>query len=325
MHEKQPLLEVEALKKHYPVGKTLFGKPVSYVRAVNGVSFAILPGETLGLVGESGCGKSTLGRCILRLEEPTSGSIRFEGEDLLTISASRLREKRKAMQPVFQDPYSSLNPRRSIGRILEEPFCIHNQYTSAKRRELVYELLETIGMRAEHYHRYPHEFSGGQRQRIAIGRAIALKPRLIVADEPVSALDVSIQAQILNLIVDLQKQFNLTLLFISHDLAVVRHITDRVAVMYHGRIVEIAPTYQLYTNPQHPYTRTLLSAIPSTDPKKRKKKFTPGGELVQADQYDKGCPFFPRCASAREHCGVRVPDLVHVGENHYVSCMDLDI
>lgn len=325
MHKKQPLLEVEALKKYYPVGKTLFGKPVSQIRAVNGVDMSIMPGETLGLVGESGCGKSTLGRCILRLEEPTSGSIRFDGEDLLKLSASRLRVKRKAMQPVFQDPYSSLNPRRRIGRILEEPYRIHNLHSPARRRELAFELLETVGMRTEHYQRYPHEFSGGQRQRIAIARAIALEPALIVADEPVSALDVSIQAQILNLIVDLQEKFNLTLLFISHDLGVVRHITDRVAVMYNGRIVETAPTEQLYANPHHPYTKMLLSAIPSADPKRRKKSTAPNEESIQAYHATNGCPFFPRCTFGREQCGLKVPDLVHVGENHYVSCTELDI
>lgn len=325
MNNQKPLLEVVDLKKFYPVGKTLFGQPVSHVRAVNGIHLAIMPGETLGLVGESGCGKSTLGRCILRLEEPTSGTITFDGVDLMTLPAGELREKRKAMQPVFQDPYSSLNPRRSIGKILEEPFAIHGLHSTAKRREMAFELLELVGMRPEHYHRFPHEFSGGQRQRVAIARAIALKPSLIVADEPVSALDVSIQAQILNLMVDLQETFDLTLLFISHDLAVVRHLTDRVAVMYHGRIVEIAPTRQLYATPHHPYTRLLLSAIPSTDPDSRPQKPEQGGEILQGGTVAEGCPFHPRCSAGCESCREKTPELIHVGDDHYVSCSELDI
>lgn len=325
MNSEKPLLEVVNLKKFYPVGKTLFGQPVSHVRAVNGIHLTIMPGETLGLVGESGCGKSTLGRCILKLEEPTSGTIKFDGVDLMTLPAGQLREKRKAMQPVFQDPYSSLNPRRSIGKILEEPFAIHGLHSPAKRREMAFELLELVGMRPEHYHRFPHEFSGGQRQRVAIARAIALKPSLIVADEPVSALDVSIQAQILNLMVDLQEAFNLTLLFISHDLAVVRHLTDRVAVMYQGRIVEIAPTRQLYATPHHPYTRLLLSAIPSTDPDSRLHKNAQAGEMLQGSQVAEGCPFHPRCSAVCERCREKTPKLIHVGDDHYVSCSELDI
>ena len=325
MINNTPLLEIVDLKKYYPVGKTLFGKPVSHVRAVNGVSLDMTQGETLGLVGESGCGKSTLGRCVLRLEEPTSGAVRFRGEDLMSLSQARLREKRRAMQPVFQDPYSSLNPRRTVGKIIEEPFRIHKMHKPSERREIALELLNTVGMRAEHYHRYPHEFSGGQRQRIAIARAIALRPSLIIADEPVSALDVSIQAQILNLIVDLQRQFSLTLLFISHDLAVVRHITDRVAVMYHGKIVELAPTPELFERPRHPYTRLLLSAIPSTKPQKKKQPQSLNGEVVPQGQAVHGCPFYPRCGFGCESCMENVPELAEVGDNHFVSCTEMDI
>ena len=325
MKNDTPLIEIADLKKYYPVGKTLFGKPVSHVRAVNGVNFAIMPGETLGLVGESGCGKSTLGRCVLRLEEPTSGSVMFQGEDLMKLSQAQLREKRTLMQPVFQDPYSSLNPRRTVGKIIEEPFRIHKMFDPEERKRIALELLHTVGMRAEHYHRYPHEFSGGQRQRIAIARAIALRPSLIVADEPVSALDVSIQAQILNLIVDLQQQFNLTLLFISHDLAVVRHITDRVAVMYHGKIVELASTKQLFAAPRHPYTRLLLSSIPSVKPGERSNLSSAKGDMAPQGQIVQGCPFYPRCAVSCEHCKTKTPELTPVGDNHFVSCAEMDI
>lgn len=324
MNNEQLLLSINSLKKYYPVGKTLFGKPTSLVKAVDDVSLTVRHGETVGLVGESGCGKSTLGKCVLLLEQPTEGRIVFDGDDLLGLSQQELREKRRMMQPVFQDPYSSLNPRRSIGSILEEPFRIHNLYSKRERRERALELLKTVGMRTEHYHRFPHEFSGGQRQRVAIARALTLNPSLIVADEPVSALDVSIQAQILNLIVDLQQQFQLALLFISHDLAVVRHITDRVAVMYHGRIVEIGPTAGLYENPRHPYTRALLSAIPVADPGKKKNHEPVAGETLSVEEMVTGCPFSPRCEKCTDLCGKESPVLVATTNEHYVSCFQMD-
>lgn len=324
MNNQQPLLLISNLKKYYPVGKTLFGKPTSLVKAVDDVSLTVNHGETVGLVGESGCGKSTFGKCVLLLEQPTEGNIRFDGDDLLSLSQQALREKRKMMQPVFQDPYSSLNPRRTIGSILEEPFRIHNLYSKRERRERALELLKTVGMLTEHYQRFPHEFSGGQRQRIAIARALTLNPSLIVADEPVSALDVSIQAQILNLIVDLQQQFQLALLFISHDLAVVRHITDRVAVMYHGRIVEISPTAELYENPRHPYTRALLSAIPVADPGRKKTHEPVAGETLSVEETVVGCPFAPRCEHCNDRCSKESPGLVEMTSGHYVSCFQLD-
>jgi ABC-type oligopeptide transport system ATPase subunit len=267
-----PLVEVRDLHKHFPVGGGLLGRPRAWVRAVDGVSLAIRPGETLGLVGESGSGKSTLGRLMLRLIEPTSGEVRFAGRSLLDLPAGELRALRREMQIVFQDPYGSLNPRMRVGSIVGEGLAIHGIGTRAERRDRVVELLELVGLPPEAARRHPHEFSGGQRQRIGIARALAVRPRFVVADEAVSALDVSIQAQILNLLQDLQQKLGLTLLFIAHDLRIIEHLSDRVAVMYQGKIVELATRDDIYSKPQHPYTRALLSAIPVPDPRQRRRK-----------------------------------------------------
>ncbi len=316
----QPLLEVCDLKKYFPLRGGLFSRKRGEVRAVDGVSVTLTPGETLGLVGESGCGKSTLGRAILRLIEPTSGSIRFEGGDILRLERRELRGKRREMQIIFQDPYASLNPRMQVGDIVGEALAIHRIATGRQRRERVHELLRTVGLPPEAYHRYAHEFSGGQRQRIGIARALAVIPKLIVADEPVSALDVSIQAQILNLLLELQERFGLTYLFISHDLRVVEHVSDRVAVMYLGRIVELATRESLYKRPLHPYTQALLSAIPLPDPRRTKRRIILEGDVPSPINPPPGCAFHTRCPYAQARCREESPPSREIFPGHFASC-----
>ena len=316
-----PLLRVKNLKKYFPIRGGLFSQEVARVHAVDDVSFDILRGETLGLVGESGCGKSTTGRCILRLIEPTAGEVWFGDQNVTTLDKRSLRHLRRDMQIIFQDPYASLNPRMTVGSIIGEALVIHKlAKTKREREERVVHLLETVGMSAEHLRRYPHEFSGGQRQRIGIARALAVSPKLIVADEPVSALDVSIQAQVINLLEDLQKQFNLTYLFIAHDLSVVEHISTRVAVMYLGKIVEIAPAKELYNNPKHPYTEALLSAVPIPDPAVRRKRIILEGDVPSPINPPSGCAFHTRCRYVTERCKVETPVLADVGSTHRVAC-----
>lgn len=317
------LLEVRGLKKHFPIKGGILGRTVAKVYAVDDVSFAVRHGQTLGLVGESGCGKSTLGRTLLRLYEPTAGAIQFDGVDLLALDARSLRQKRRDMQIIFQDPFSSLNPRMTIGSILAEPFIIHRLGTRKEIESNVAKLLETVGLPTEAAERYPHEFSGGQRQRIGIARAIALNPKLIVADEPVSALDVSIQSQILNLLVDLRAKFKLSYVFVAHDLAVIEHISDVVAVMYLGKIVEYAEGDALYAKPRHPYTKALISAIPIPDVHRKKERQILKGDVPSPINPPTGCYFHPRCPVATEKCKVEAPPLRNVGEAgkpHLAAC-----
>ena len=310
------LVRVRGLVKHFPVEGS-----DDVLRAVDGVSFEIFRGETLGLVGESGCGKSTVGRCLLRLIEPTAGELAFEGRDVLTMGRRELRELRREMQIVFQDPYASLNPRLKVGDIVGEPLVIHKIDGRRKRRERVAELLTKVGLDPEYMNRYPHEFSGGQRQRIGVARTLALNPKLIVADEPVSALDVSVQAQVVNLLQDLQKEFGLTYLFISHGLAVVEHISTRVAVMYLGRIVEIADSVELYKHPLHPYTQALLSAIPVPDPKRKRERIVLQGDVPTPINPPSGCRFRTRCPIAIDECSRIDPELRDVAPGHSVACI----
>jgi oligopeptide transport system ATP-binding protein len=319
----ETLLEVRDLVKHFPVGAGLFSKHTGMVRAVDGVSFDLHRGETLGLVGESGCGKTTTGRCILQLERPTSGSIRFQGEELTSLTEQAMRKLRRRMQVIFQDPYSSLNPRMTIGQIIEEPLKVHAIVSGARARaDRVRELLEQVGLLPQHAGRYPHQLSGGQRQRVGIARALAMEPALIVCDEPVSALDVSIQAQIVNLLEDLQARLGLTYLFIAHDLSVVRHISDRVVVMYLGKVVEIADRTSLYQEPLHPYTRALLSAVPIPDPQleARREHLVLRGEVPSPLNPPPGCVFHPRCPVAVDLCSVEVPVLREIRPGHCAAC-----
>jgi oligopeptide transport system ATP-binding protein len=315
------LIEVRNLTKHFPMGTGVFGGERDAVRAVDDVSFSIRRGETFGLVGESGCGKSTTGRCILRLIEPTSGSVQFDGHDLLTLSADHLRRLRRDIQIIFQDPYSSLNPRMTVGLIVEEGLIIHGIGDRRARRDRIAELLRLVGLEPEHADRYPHEFSGGQRQRIGIARALALNPRFIVCDEPVSALDVSVQAQVVNLLQDLQQQLGLTYLFISHGLSVVEHISTRVGIMYLGKLVEVASSEEIFHNPLHPYTRALLSAIPNPDPDIRRERLRLTGDIPTAIDPPSGCRFRTRCPIAEPRCADSEPQLIEVSPDHFVACM----
>ncbi len=316
-----PLLEVRGLTKHYPVRRGLvFARQVGTVRAVDGVDLSLHRGETLALVGESGCGKSTTARLVLRLVEPSAGSVHFEGLDITTLSGDALRRLRRRMQIVFQDPFASLNPRMTVGDILEEPLIVHRTGNRATRRARVSELLGLVGLAEYHASRYPHEFSGGQRQRIGIARALAIEPSLIVCDEPVSALDVSIQAQVVNLLKDLQSRLGLSYLFIAHDLAVVKHMADRVAVMYLGRIVELAPKETLFDNPRHPYSRTLLSAIPRPDPHRSVVHQLPGGDVPSPINPPSGCHFHTRCPFMIDRCRVEDPMLGEIEPSHLVAC-----
>jgi oligopeptide transport system ATP-binding protein len=318
------ILEVRNLVKHFPVGGGFLGGKPALVKAVDGVSFSIRRGETLGLVGESGCGKTTTGRCILQLERPTSGQIVFEGRDLIALSNTELRKVRRRMQVIFQDPYSSLNPRMTVGQIIAEPLAVHGIVPDrAARAARVQELLLHAGLLPAMAERYPHQLSGGQRQRVGIARALAMEPALIICDEPVSALDVSIQAQIINLLEELQERFGLTYLFVAHDLSVVRHISDRVAVMYLGKIVEITDRRSLYEDPQHPYTKALLSAVPIPDPavEARREHTVLRGEVPSALNPPSGCVFHPRCPIAVDECRHVIPDLREVRPEHRVACI----
>jgi oligopeptide transport system ATP-binding protein len=317
----EPLLSVRNLVKRFPVTGGFLGRTVDHVHAVDGVSFDIAAGETLGLVGESGCGKSTTGRCILRLIEPTSGEVRFDGRDVMAADARGLRELARGMQIIFQDPYASLNPRMTVGAIIGEALTIHKLARNVREYdERVVNLLETVGLHADYRSRYPHEFSGGQRQRIGIARALAVSPRLIVCDEPVSALDVSIQAQVINLLEDLQRQFGLTYLFIAHDLSVVEHISRRVAVMYLGRVVEMASARDLYTAPKHPYTEALLSAVPIPDPAAKRRRIVLQGDVPNPIRPPSGCHFHPRCPHAMERCRTEAPLLREIAPGRMAAC-----
>ncbi len=317
------LLEVKGLKKYFPIKKGVFSQTVGHVKAVDDVSFTIKQGETLGLVGESGCGKTTTGRCILQLERPTSGRIVFEGVELTALSQDELRGVRRRMQVIFQDPYASLNPRMTVGQILGEPLKVHNIVSDeAARGPRVRELLVQVGLLPQHADRYPHQLSGGQRQRVGIARALAMEPSLIVCDEPVSALDVSIQAQIINLLEELQARLGLTYLFIAHDLSVVRHISDRVAVMYLGKVVELADRRALYEDPLHPYTRALLSAVPIPDPQleARRERMVLRGEVPSPLNPPAGCVFHPRCPIAVDRCSAEIPPLREIRPGHWAAC-----
>ena len=315
-----PMLEVTDLQKHFPVRKGVFGRISGYVYAVDGVSFTVEAGETLGLVGESGCGKTTVGRTVLRLLEPTQGTIRLDGDDITTLGNQALRAYRRRMQIIFQDPFSSLDPRMSAGDIVGELLGVHGVAKGAERRERVAALFERVGLRTDQLNNYPHEFSGGQRQRLSIARALSLNPELIVCDEPVSALDVSIQAQVINLLMDLQAEFGLSYLFIAHDLAVVEHISDRVAVMYLGRVVEYAETRTLFENPQHPYTESLLAAVPVADPTRSRQRRLLQGDVPSPVNRPTGCHFHTRCPYATARCREEDPVLKSVAEGHQVAC-----
>ncbi|BCB02776.1 ABC transporter ATP-binding protein [Bacillus sp. KH172YL63] len=316
----EPLLKVENLKKHFPITGGILGRPVSSVKAVDGVSFTVNKGETLGIVGESGCGKSTTGRMLMRLIDPSEGKVTFEDRELTSLSNSEMRKIRREMQMVFQDPFASLNPRHTVEKILEEPLKVHGMGSAKERKERVHELLNIVGLSSYHAKRYPHQFSGGQRQRIGIARALMTKPKLIIADEPVSALDVSIQSQVLNLMQDLQKEFGLTYIFIAHDLGVVRHISDRVGVMYLGKMVELSTSENLYDNPLHPYTQALLSAVPVPDPDFKRETILLQGDIPSPSNPPSGCTFHTRCPHATEICKQKVPEFKEHQPGHYVAC-----
>lgn len=314
------LLRVEGLKKYFPISKGLFNKQVGNVKAVDNVSFEVFEGETLGIVGESGCGKSTTGRLLMRLLEPTAGEIEFAGKMISELSNSEMRKARRDIQMIFQDPYASLNPRHSIGKILEEPLIVHGMGNSSERKKKVLELLKIVGLNEYHIKRYPHQFSGGQRQRIGIARALMTNPRLIIADEPVSALDVSIQAQVLNLMQKLQRDLKLTYIFISHDLGVVRHISNRVGVMYLGKLVELTASEDLYAEPLHPYTQALLSSVPVPDPTFEREQLIISGDIPSASNPPSGCAFHTRCPFKKKECSTVVPKMQEVKPGHYVAC-----
>lgn len=323
--ESNALLRVNNLKKYFPIKAGLFRKTVAQVKAVDDISFYINEGETLGLVGESGCGKSTTGATILQLEKATAGEVIFQGKDVLSFSKKEIRGMRRDMQIIFQDPYASLNPRMTVTEIVGEPLDIHKLVRNKQEKnERVKQLLGSVGLSTEHMHRYPHEFSGGQRQRIGIARALAVEPKLIIADEPVSALDVSIQAQVINLLQELQQEYGLTYLFIAHDLSVVKHISDRVAVMYLGKIVEMTSKVDIYDNPLHPYTQSLLSAIPIPDPTINKERIVLEGDVPSPINPPSGCRFHPRCPYVMEICRGEDPEFKVYGDNHYVACHFLD-
>lgn len=318
-----PLLTVTGLKKHFPITSPgLFKRQTGSVKAVDGISLEVFPGETLGLVGESGCGKSTAGRSILRLLEPTDGQITFNGQDITAAKKKDLVKLRREMQMIFQDPYSSLNPRHTVGAIIGAPFSVQRVKPEGGVRKTVQDLMARVGLNPEHYNRYPNEFSGGQRQRIGIARAIALRPKLIVCDEPVSALDVSIQAQVLNLLDDIQKEFGISYIFVAHDLSVVRHISDRVAVMYLGKIMESAPQEELYSKPRHPYTHALLSAVPVADPdiERKRERIIISGDLPSPSNPPSGCVFRTRCWKAQDLCATQEPQLVEITPGHKLAC-----
>ncbi|MFY4776487.1 ABC transporter ATP-binding protein [Metabacillus sp. RGM 3146] len=317
---KEPLLKIESLKKAFPTGKDLFGRGKREVVAVNDLTLNVFKGETIGIVGESGCGKSTLGRLILRLIDATSGRVTYSSEDLFSLKKREMQRIRKNMQMVFQDPYASLNPRHSVAKILEEPLIVHQMGTKQERKDKTAEMLKIVGLNPDYASRYPHQFSGGQKQRIGIARALMTNPELIIADEPVSALDVSIQSQVLNLLKDLQKEFSLTYLFISHDLGVVRHISDRVAVMYLGEIAELADSDSLYEKPLHPYTEALLSAVPSSDPSAKRERILLKGEPPNPEKPPEGCAFHTRCPKAFDKCRKIKPLLTKQKEGHYAAC-----
>ena len=320
--DETPLLEVRHVKKYFPIRRGVLQREVAHVHAVDDVTFAVRQGETLGLVGESGCGKSTLGRTIVRLLEPTDGDIVFQGNSISHLGTRKLRPLRSEMQMVFQDPYASLNPRKRVGTIVSDPMRIHNLGSRADQKRRVGEILETVGLSPEHYNRFPHEFSGGQRQRIGIARALALRPKLIIADEPVSALDVSIQSQMLNLLDDLQNEFQLTYVFIAHDLGVVRHVSDRIAVMYLGKIVELSPAEELYSRPIMPYSEALLSAVPIPDPDlaEKRERIVLEGDVPSPINPPSGCRFHPRCRYSTDICKQVEPPLVDYGNGHLAAC-----
>ncbi|MCX7885515.1 MAG: dipeptide ABC transporter ATP-binding protein [Caloramator sp.] len=318
------LLEVKGLKKYFPIKGGFFNTTVAYLKAVDDVSFYINKGEVLGVVGESGCGKSTTGRAILRLHEPNAGEVIFEGVDICKLKGEAMRKKRRDMQLIFQDPYSSLNPRKTVGDIVEEPILVHENIGRSERTERVKELLQLVGLSPYHIRRYPHEFSGGQRQRIGIARALACNPKFIVCDEAVSALDVSIQAQIINLFEELQEKLNLTYMFISHDLSVVRHISDRIFVMYLGKVVEMAQSEELFKSPIHPYTQALLSAIPIPNPRKKSTRIMLEGDVPSPVNTPEGCVFRSRCRYCMDICKKEIPQFKNIGNEHYVACHLVD-
>lgn len=317
---QKPILEVNGLKKYFDITGGVFGRKIGEVKAVDGLSFTVMKGEILGIVGESGCGKSTTGKSILRLIEPTDGKIKFEDQEITTLNDENMRKLRRDMQIIFQDPYASLNPRHSVEKILGEVLLIHGMRSKSERTQRIIQLLEVVGLSAFHASRYPHQFSGGQRQRIGIARALANNPKLIICDEPVSALDVSVQSQILNLMEDLRNEFDLTYIFIAHDLSVVKHISDRIAVMYLGRIIELTEKDKLYDHPKHPYTQALLSAVPSPDPDVKRERIILEGDVPSPANPPQGCAFHTRCPQVMEICKQVRPNFNEVEDNHFVAC-----